>query len=67
MAKVIQQKFANGELESVDSMLKRFKRQVLADGTMQDLEKHEYFVAKSLKRKLKSKAARLRELRNNKD
>lgn len=65
MAKVVRQ-LINGEPESLDSMLRRFKKQVLNDGIMQDLEKHDHFMPVPTKRKLKSEAARRREAKNNK-
>lgn len=49
-----------GERESVDSLLKRFKKAVVRDEIMTDLRKHEYYRAPSLKRREKSAAARKR-------
>lgn len=43
--------------ESVDSMLKRFKKSVQNDGIMQELRKREHYVAPSLKARLKHQAA----------
>lgn len=55
-----------GERESVDSMLRRFKKAVVRDEIMLDLKKHEYYRAPSLKRREKSAAARKRDLKFNK-
>lgn len=46
--------------ESLDSALRRFKKEVTKAGILQDLRKHEYYVAPSQKRRLKSEAARKR-------
>ena len=47
-----------GEKEDIESMLRRFKKKVLADGTMAELEKRRYYVKPSKKRRLKSEAVR---------
>ena len=52
--------------ETLDSMLKRFKKEVLKSEVLKDLRKHEFFVAPSLKRRLKSEAARKRAKRKGK-
>lgn len=44
--------------EALESALRRFKKEVFKAGIMNDLKKHEYFVSPSLKRRLKSEAAR---------
>ena len=43
--------------ESIDSALKRFKKEVAKTGILLDLKKHEYYVAPSAKRRLKHEAA----------
>lgn len=43
--------------ESAESLLKRFKKSVQNDGIMQELRKREYYVAPSLKARLKHQAA----------
>lgn len=43
-----------GNLIDVEQMLKRFKKEVIKEGILDDLKKHEYFVSKKLARKLKS-------------
>lgn len=48
------------EDETFDSLLKRFKKQVNASGIIQECRKREYFLKKSLKRKEKSKMARMK-------
>ncbi len=44
--------------ESLDDALKRFKRQVNKAGVIADYRKHDFFLKKGLKRKLKSENAR---------
>lgn len=46
--------------ETFESLLKRFKRSVVKAGILQELKKREYYVKPSVKRKLKSEAARKR-------
>ena len=46
------------ENETLDSALRRFKRQVNKAGTIQEARKREFFLKKSLKRKVKSENAR---------
>ena len=46
--------------ETFESLLKRFKRSVVKAGILQELRKREYYVKPSVKRKLKSEAARKR-------
>jgi small subunit ribosomal protein S21 len=55
MAKVIAR-----ENESTDDLIRRFKRQVNNDGTLEECKKREFFLKKSLRRKEKSKRARNR-------
>ena len=55
MAKVVAR-----ENESVDDLLRRFKRQVNNENIIEEYKKHDYFLKKSLKRKEKSKRARNR-------
>lgn len=47
--------------ETIDSMLKRFKREVVKSEILKDLRKHEYYIAPSEKRRLKSAEAQKRE------
>ena len=46
------------ENETLDSALRRFKRQVSRTGTLAEANKREFNVKPGLKRKLKSEAAR---------
>jgi small subunit ribosomal protein S21 len=46
--------------ETFESLLKRFKKSVMKAGVLQELRKREYYVKPSVKRKLKSEAARKR-------
>lgn len=48
------------ENESIDSALKRFKRQTSKDGVIQEVRKREHYEKPSVKRKKKSEAARKR-------
>lgn len=50
----VRQKYSG---EPVESMLKRFKKSVQNEGIMQELRKREYYVAPSLKARLKHQAA----------
>jgi small subunit ribosomal protein S21 len=52
--------------ETLDSMLRRFKKDVAKAGVLQDLKKHEYYIAPSEKRRLKSEQARKRAKKNSK-
>lgn len=46
--------------ETLDSMLRRFKREVLKSEILKDLKKKEYYVSPSEKRRLKSAEAQKR-------
>ena len=46
--------------ETVDSMLRRFKKEVLKSEVLKDHHKHEFYVAPSEKRRLKSAEAQRR-------
>jgi small subunit ribosomal protein S21 len=48
------------ENESLDSMLRRFKRQCAKSGVLAELRKREHYEKPSVKRKKKSEAARKR-------
>ena len=50
--------------ESLDSALRRFKKEVVKNGTLQELRKREYYVAPSAKRRLKHEAAIKRAKKN---
>lgn len=41
--------------EDLDSLIARFKRSVKKSGVLEDYHKHDFFLKKSLKRKMKSK------------
>ena len=47
-----------GKGESLESALRRFKRQVSRNGTLAEARKREFYVKPGVKRKLKSEAAR---------
>ncbi len=48
------------EKESIDSALRRFKRQTSRDGIIQEVRKREHYEKPSVARKKKSEAARKR-------
>ena len=58
MAKVIAR-----EGEDLDSLIRRFKKLVEKSEILQDVKKHEYFLKKSLRRKQKSKLAKIKNLK----
>lgn len=49
--------------ESLDSALRRFKRQTSRDGVIQEVRKREHYEKPSVKRKKKSEAARKRKFK----
>ena len=51
------------ENESIDSALRRFKRQTSRDGVIKEVRKREHYEKPSVKRKKKSEAARKRKYR----
>jgi len=55
MAKVVKR-----ENEDVEMLLRRFKKQVMNEGIMEELRKRECYIAPSLKLRLKSEAAQKR-------
>ncbi len=52
-----------GENESLDSALRRFKRQCQRAGVLSEARKREHYEKPSVKRKKKSEAARRRKFR----
>lgn len=46
--------------ETLESMMRRFKKEVLKSDLMKELKSREYYVSPSVKRKLKSKEAQRR-------
>ena len=65
MAKVIAYKNKEtGELEDVTSLLRRFKKKVIEDQVIYECKRREYFVPKSLKKKLKAIEAKKRQKKN---
>ena len=52
------------ENESLDSALRRFKRQVARDGKIEEVKKKEHYEKPSVKRKKKSEAARKRKFKS---
>ncbi|MGB9780791.1 30S ribosomal protein S21 [Caldanaerobacter sp.] len=49
-----------GENESLDSALKRFRRQISRSGVLSELRKREHYESPSVKRKKKAEAAKKR-------
>ncbi len=60
MAKVI---FNQVRDKDLDSLIRRFKKQVKRDNIIEDCKKHQFFLKKSLRRKEKSKLAKIRLIR----
>ena len=52
-----------GENESLDSALKRFKRQCARAGVLGEIRKREHYEKPSVKRKKKSEAAKRKKVR----
>lgn len=50
--------------ESIESALRRFKRQVQTEGILQEAKKKVFFLPPGERRKLKSKLARVRAKKN---
>lgn len=50
----------------LDSMIRRFKKQVESEDILYECKKREFFLKKSLKRKEKSKRAKIREIKRKK-
>lgn len=66
MAKVtVRKDRETGEVETIDSLVKRFKKQVQKDDTLYECKRRQYFVKKSLARKAKSVEA-IRRAKNKK-
>ena len=53
-----------GKNESLDSALRRFKRQCQISGVLAEARKHEHYEKPSVKRKKKSEAARKRKFKS---
>lgn len=49
--------------ETSDDLIRRYKTAYKKSGIKEDVKKHEYFLKKSLKRKQKSKMARIKNKR----
>ncbi|MGI5854239.1 MAG: 30S ribosomal protein S21 [Bacillota bacterium] len=52
-----------GKTESLDSALRRFKRQCQKSGVLAEARKHEHYEKPSVRRKKKSEAARRRKFK----
>lgn len=52
-----------GKNETLDSALRRFKKQCQKSGVLADVRKHEHYESPSVRRKKKSEAARKRKFR----
>ena len=64
MAKVVPL-VINGEKESIDSMLRRFKKMVIKEEILIECKKREHFMSNREKRKFKQDMA-IRRIKNNK-
>lgn len=49
--------------ESLDSMLRRFKKKVIDDGILDEARRRQFFMNKATKRKEKSKRAKIRAIK----
>lgn len=52
--------YTGRSIETLESMIRRFRKKVEKENVMYDMRKHDYYVSKSVKRRLKSKLARQR-------
>lgn len=53
-----------GEKEPVDSLIRRFKKQVLNDNILYECKRREFFMKPALKRKMKAVEAKKRQKKN---
>ena len=56
-------RYAGKQDDSVDSLLKRFKRQVMNEGTLDLVRRRQYFKNKAEKRAEKAKLAKIRAIK----
>ena len=61
--KIVMAEIRVKENETLDSALRRFKRQVAKSGTLAELRKREHYEKPSVKRKKKAEAARKRKFK----
>ena len=52
--------FKGNIIDSLDSMIRRFKKKIEKENVLYDMRKHDYYIKPSVKKKLKSKLARQR-------
>lgn len=68
MAKVVAKEFRNEHggksLESLESLMRRFKRKVANDGTIQAMKEKEYYVTRGERRRREKESATRRAQRN---
>ena len=50
----------------LESMLRKFKKQIIAEEKLEECKRRSFFLKKSLKRKEKSKRAKIRAIKANK-
>jgi ribosomal protein S21 len=73
MAKVVMNRFeaetlASGKnVESVDSMLSRFKKKVIEQGILEEVRRRQFFIKSNEKRREKSKRAKIASIKFNKN
>lgn len=46
--------------ETIDSLIRRFKKETIKSGIIQDVRKHEFYIAPSEKKRIKKAAAQKR-------
>ena len=59
----VEAKSYGNQIESLESLLRRFKRKCEKADLMRDIRKHDYYIKPSVRRKLKDKYAMQRTLR----
>lgn len=56
----IRARYFNGKAENPEALIRKFKKKCEKAGILQDMRTHEFYLKPSIKKKLKSKMARLR-------
>lgn len=56
----VRARYNNGHYESAEALIRRFKKKCEKAGVIQDLKEHEEYKSPSVKRRIKSKKARIR-------
>ena len=56
----VRARYNNGHYENAEALIRRFKKKCEKAGILQDMKDHEEYRSPSLKRRIKSKKARIR-------